>query len=68
MKIFCECMSFDCKKTVEMSEKEATEFRSLRNTVIIVDGCNIGPEPTDTFLQKKNGYTVYIEGENNAQI
>jgi hypothetical protein len=29
--------------------------------IIIVNGCSIGPEPTDEFVEKKDGYSIYRE-------
>lgn len=61
MKMLCECNSFDCRKTIDLSTEEAQRAEGLHR-VLIVDGCPTGPEPTDTLVSKESGYTIYTEG------
>ena len=61
IKLLCECDSFGCPKTVEVPVSEAVGLMIGRH-VIIVDGCQKGANPTDVFVRKGFGYTLYEEG------
>ena len=60
MKILCECNSFTCRMTIDMSLEEGLEAHKNGNLVII-DGCPNGPDPTDELIEKKDGYSIYRE-------
>lgn len=62
MIIFCECNSFDCDKTIDipLNELDAIRDKDLRS-IIIVNGCPRGAEPTDVLISHKEGYSVYRE-------
>jgi len=59
--MLCECDSSDCNLKVEISVKEAHEIIKRNNLILIVDGCQIGPEPTDELKEKRKGYALYSE-------
>ena len=60
MKALCECDSFNCNKIIILSLEENREAHR-EGKLIIIDGCNKGPNPTDVFIEKKDGYTIYRE-------
>lgn len=53
---FCECWSFGCTLSVEMTLDEA---HRAREGVIIVDGCLRGAEPGEKLLGEGRGYKIY---------
>ena len=53
----CECNHW-CGWVAEVDYKEALENRR-NGYVLIVEGCPFGAEPTDVFVEKRNGYSVY---------
>lgn len=57
----CECDSFKCSKYVLATEEEML-IALHRDTIVIIDGCEYGPRPTDVFLEKREGYTIYKAG------
>lgn len=58
--VLCECESFDCSLIVMIDEKDVENV--LRpGLVVIVDGCEIGPNPSDVLLEKHDGYSLYLE-------
>ena len=59
MKVLCECDSFECDACINLPMDEALRAKIRSDTVVIVDGCVRGPEPTDTLLKKCNGYSIY---------
>ena len=60
MKVLCECNSFSCNKVISLPLEEALRAEGLKR-VVIVDGCETGPEPTDTLVSKEKGYMIYRE-------
>ena len=60
MKVLCECNSFNCSKVISLSIEEAQRAEGLKR-VIIIDGCETGPESTDTLVSKEKGYSIYRE-------
>ena len=57
MEVYCECNS-ECNLSIEVPEEEYKQF--IRNgNVIIVNGCAKGPEPGDTLIEEREGYSVY---------
>lgn len=61
IKVLCECNSFGCNKAITLSLEENLEIHIEPNQIIIVDGCEKGPDQTDEFVEKKNGYSLYKE-------
>ncbi len=61
MNFACECDSLTCKKTIRLSVEEMDKLKTSIDCVIIVEGCEHGPEPTDTLVEEKTGYSVYKE-------
>ena len=61
MNLLCECNSFDCKKTVAVSLEKAKEAKAIPNSVIIVDGCTVGADSLDIFVQRESGFTIYSD-------
>ena len=57
--LLCECNSFSCKLKIALPFEEAKEAKKHSNTVIIINGCLIGPEKTDELISKKEGYSIY---------
>ncbi len=65
MIFLCECDNFNCLESINLSIKEAKGKGLLAaggNKIMIMDNCLTGPEKTDTFVSKENGYTIYQEG------
>lgn len=61
--IMCECDSTSCNKQLVLPVEEALKvLQGAIGKVVIVDGCHTGPEPTDIFIEKKSGYSLYKEG------
>lgn len=58
----CECQSWTCNLQVAIPFKEAWAIKRS-GAIIIVDGCERGPEPTDTPLERRNGYSLYRESK-----
>jgi len=58
----CECNSFNCRLFTDVPIEEAKEIKHQR-WVIIVFGCRHGPDPTDTRVAERRGYTIYREGK-----
>jgi hypothetical protein len=57
--VICECDSWDhCGKSVELPVEEALEILR-KGLVIIVDGCQNGPNSTDVLVEKRKGYSIY---------
>jgi len=56
--MLCECNSYYCGKTVNVSIGTAQRIKS-NDHIIIVEGCETGPEKTDIFVSKEDGYSVY---------
>ena len=63
MKVVCECNSLKCKKTIDLPLEEAQKVVGTSGLIIIIDGCQNGPELTDTQVSKEKGYTIYREVE-----
>jgi len=63
MKVLCECNSFDCDGVITLSLEENMKIHTTPKQLIIVDGCSKGPDPTDTLVEKKDGYSIYKEQE-----
>ena len=61
MLFYCECMSAECTKTIELSHEAASDYQSKR-LIIIVGNCLHGPEPTDRLVEKRANYSLYEEG------
>lgn len=61
MEVFCECNSFDCGFVITLPYEENMKIHTTPKQLIIVDGCPKGPEPTDTLVEKKDGYSIYRE-------
>lgn len=61
IRVLCECNSFDCDKIINLSLEENLEIHIVANQIIIIDGCSIGPDSTDEFVEKKDGYSLYKE-------
>ena len=62
MKVLCECNSFKgCRQTTDLSIETLTSIRNIKDSVIIIDGCPNGPERTDTLVEQKLGYSIYVE-------
>ena len=61
MKLLCECNSFDCQKAIDVSLEEAKKIQAIPNSVLIVDGCPMGPDPLDIFVRRETGYSIYKE-------
>ncbi len=57
--ILCECDGFDCKLSIKISFEEGLEAKRNENNVIIINGCQTGPNPTDVLISKEKGYTIY---------
>lgn len=64
-RLVCECNSVNCSKTVDIPVATFDATR-LARAVIIVDGCETGPEPTDELIEKREGYSIYEEQEPSA--
>jgi len=60
MKILCECNSFDCRMTTDMSYEESIKAHK-NGGIIIVDGCPNGPEDNDELIKVKEMYQIYRE-------
>ena len=60
--ILCECASW-CRKIVKLDIGMLTDIHR-RGLVIIVDGCEHGPEPTDVLVEEREGYKLYEEADN----
>lgn len=60
MRVLCKCESFDCDKVIVLSFEENMEAHK-DGRLIIIDGCCKGPNPTDVFIEEKDGYTIYRE-------
>lgn len=60
MKMLCECMSYECRKSIDLSVKDAEEAH-LDGRIIIVDGCTTGAESTDVLIEKKQGYSIFVD-------
>jgi len=43
-----------------LSLEEAQEILQ-KGLVVIVDGCQNGPSPTDQLIEKRDGYALYRE-------
>ncbi len=54
-------MGFDCEETIELPIGVLGDIKEDQWSIIIVDGCSFGPEPTDTLTSKNDGYSVYKE-------
>jgi len=57
----CMCNSFDCALSVDVPISEAVNVFADEKNVVIIDGCQKGPKPTDTLIEKRKGYTLYRE-------
>lgn len=60
MKMLCECMSYTCRKSIDLPVKDAEEAH-LGGKIIIVDGCTTESESTDVLIEKKQGYSIFAE-------
>ncbi len=61
VQVLCMCMSFDCAKSVYLELPEALKVNQP-GLVLIVEGCEVGPESTDVPVSKHEGYSLYREG------
>ena len=61
MKVLCECNSFDCNESIDLSLEENKKVHSDCKNIIIANSCPFGADPTDVFVKKGNGYSVYKE-------
>ena len=69
IRILCECLSFDCNETIEMTVEEALSIMSRdRKSVIITSECPHGPEPTDKLMEVKDGYSLYIDESEKGKM
>lgn len=61
--IFCECGS-RCRKTIALDAGVYSDF-SRRGLIMIVNGCEHGPEPTDVLVEEREGYKLYKEANDD---
>lgn len=61
MDFLCECNSITCKKKIRLSVEEMEKLKIKMDCVIIVEGCEHGPEPTDILVEEKTDYSIYRE-------
>jgi hypothetical protein len=58
--LLCECDSFECSSAVQVPQE--TVQRVMQDGLIpIIDGCKIGPKPTDELVEECVGYKLYRE-------
>jgi len=60
MKALCECSSLRCTEVIELPIEELQKIITSGST-IIAEGCEHGPDSTDTLISKKCGYSIYQE-------
>ncbi len=58
---FCECDSFDCMLEAHLSLEESMGIYKS-GLILIVKGCQVGPNPTDNLVGERNNYSLYSEG------
>lgn len=56
MRVLCECGSWTCHLRAELTPAENRERGEL---VLIVDGCETGPEAGDVLVRDGDGYRLY---------
>lgn len=61
IRVLCECNSFDCKWVIDLSYEENLKAHQ-NGSMIIINGCSQGPDPTDILVEKKDKYSIYREG------
>ena len=59
----CECNGITCKKTIRLSVEEMEKLKTSMDCVIIIEGCEHGPEPTDVLVEEKTGYSIFRSEE-----
>jgi len=58
--VYCDCKSFDCAKSIELTISVALEI-TQKGYYVIVDGCRHGPAKGDKLIEKRDGYAFYQE-------
>ena len=61
MNVLCECNSFTCKMVITLSDEENMAAHT-NGKILIINGCQTGPDPTDILIEEKTGYSLYREG------
>ena len=56
----CECDSLDCTLSAELPLDEAVKLLE-GGLVFMVKDCRVGPNPTDTLVEKRDTYSLYRE-------
>lgn len=54
----CECSSYDCKEKILLTPEEYEKYRN-QDWFVISDQCKHGAEPSDQFMEEKDGYKLY---------
>ena len=60
MKWLCECGSYHCTESIELTVEDAVEILH-RELIAIADGCPHGAEATDELVEEREGYKLYRE-------
>ena len=60
MNVLCECSGITCRQAITLSYEENLKAHE-NGSLIIIDGCATEPDPTDIFIEKKDGYSIYRE-------
>lgn len=56
---YCECNSLACSRSMRIPISEVQDHYTKSGYVFISNSCIFGPEPTDVFIEQRQGYKVY---------
>jgi hypothetical protein len=60
--LLCECDDDKCSIRADVPLDDAAEFAKRGDLIIIVDGCEHGPEADDELESAREGYNLYRIG------
>lgn len=59
MNLLCECNSFSCSRSVEVSLAEAQAVLAS-GLIVILKSCPNGPETGDVLVEERSTYSLYM--------
>lgn len=60
VKFVCQCNGHACRQVILLPVDVAAKIKETAGHIVIVTGCPTGPSSTDTLVEEREGYNIYL--------